>query len=282
MKPTTIAESIASLRDQLASIDQPLNTHVSTQPIMESKLSLNDHMKLIESESVNEGRLRNIKNFARGTIPTHVPAVGKAHPRTYDTPDPSDIKSHNAGSVVGHLAPAAAVAYAMHDDDPDTTLPDTLTKPESDTLTKPESDTPTKPASDELTKPAATSGSSAMPHTGLQYDEKIEKLQQFLNGMGANLVVDGKYGVKTSGAYERYKDTGTPVSPTAPAQHTAAPSTTASTAPAAAAASGGDYDSQVAELMNAVKTLYADVSSKLPNPADRADFDAVMRNAGLQ
>ena len=210
MKPKTIAESIADLRNKLDSIESPTATNIlqeSTQP----SNRLHAHMQTIEQEYLEEGLLGGAmnaaKNFGRGMT------LGKAKGALVKNPKVPGQKAtwsrgpktgaDTAANIAGKatdvaLAGGAAIAGDRWLNDKPMPWSDDNTKPDVKPDVKPEvPDVP--PTTD------TNVGGDAKPHSGLQYDPKVEKLQQFLNGQGASLDVDGKFGPHTQTAWEVYQ-----------------------------------------------------------------------------
>jgi len=256
MKPKTIAESIAELRNRLEEIDSSAPA-VSNTLIQESN-SLRSHMDAIESEYLSERGVIGagfdfLGNAARG--------VGLQGAKGAAKDWEAASKSDTIGNTLGKIGTLGGVYAAGADKLPDvhmpsfggTTPPVTTPPVTTPPVTTPPVTTPPtteKPEDEHVYTSSHKSGGGAKPHQGgLKYDPEVEMLQQYLNSKGANLVVDGLKGEKTRAAIEKF------MSPDgqAPAGQTA------SATQAAAPIADAEFNSQMQSNLDQLKGLMAKI-----------------------
>lgn len=305
MKPKTVAESIAELRDQLASIESTsANIHL-TETAQPSN-SLQEHMQQVEQDYLFEKSLAGDiinkgSNFVRGWQGKKNPkGVMKKDPKVPGQPrtsteqpaTPGDITAHKIGkgvkTGVNTAVGAAGVGGVASLDHKLTTgnwLPDWMHGDE-----KPEGTTDGK-----------ITGGDAKPHTEPNYDEKTAHLQQWLLDQGADLGttgpngngVDGVMGEKTRQAAKDlhiagYEDSAAPpVAPVPPTRQTPPPAApvTPSVPPAApvtpnappAENSNAEFQTIVDKFEKTFKELEGLTKG---DPAAQSELENIKRNAG--
>ena len=299
MKSKTIAESIADLRNKLDSIESSTASTIlqeSTQPLNR----LHAHMQTIEQEYLEEGLLGStiggIKNYGRGAF--FQPARGAA--KDWELASDAGKTAANFGKATTIGAGAGGVISAdrlyMGKDNPISYL-----NPFDYGNAHPEWNTsewkPTDPVSSE--KPPVTSekppvipdvpdnsnthGGDAKPHAGLQYDPKVEKLQQFLNGQGASLAVDGKFGQHTQAAWEDYQQhklsshSSTPNVPDVPN----VPDASAPPVATPNANADADFNAQMKAIQDQFNQLAQRAQGLSKDPNVSQEITDIVKNAGL-
>ena len=227
MKPKTVAESIAELRDQLASIESTSANTTLTETAQPSN-SLQEHMQQVEREYLvekgvpghkgslgqwmyNAGRgLRGEKNATPGLekiagTDTYSPgaSLSKSDKRAWELG--KGVRRGAAGGIAaGGLGGAASLGYQIGTGGKTNDTTDGKINGQLD-------------------------GGDPKPHTNPNYDEKTAHLQQWLLDQGADLGttgpngdgVDGIMGEKTRQAAKDhhiagYENSPPPVTPTTP------------------------------------------------------------------
>jgi len=188
MKSKTVAESIAELRDRLASIDT-LATPILNEDAQPSKLQ--EHMQHIDRELLLEKGLagdaiNKLRNTVRGVIGKKNPkgvmqkdpkVSGQPRTSTEQPPTPGDVTAHKIGKGIipgAKLGTAGYAGSALYKHD--------LTPWNDDNTIDPKTD----------------NGGDTKPHNENGYsnnaDPGIIKLQQTLKSMGADLGTTGPNG----------------------------------------------------------------------------------------
>lgn len=231
MTQKTLAESIAELRNTLESIESSTPATIPLQESTKPVCRLQEHMQDIEQEYLAEAGLLGtgwnaLTNYARGL------KFGKAKGALEKNPKVSGQKAtwsrgskttaDKVANTAGKLTTSGALAGAtglgavtadryMHDQPMPWDKTNQEVKPETNVQPQgsPETNTEVNPV-----------GTDAKPQ-GIQSDPKIAELQKYLNGMGENLVVDGKFGRLTKAALERHQHS-TSTAPHPAAHQTAA------------------------------------------------------------
>lgn len=194
MKSKTVAESIAELRDRLASIDTPANTNLTETALPLN--SLQEHMQQVEQDylfekSLGGGILSNVwrglkgKKNPKGAMKKDAKIPGQKRTATEQPPTSGETTAHKVGKnvrtgaqIAGGTAALGGVASGVHKADTGNWLPDWMHGDE-------------KPNGQQ-------DGGDTKPHGEYSYsnnaDQGIIKLQQTLKAMGADLGTSGPNG----------------------------------------------------------------------------------------
>lgn len=313
MKPKTITESIADLRSKLDSIESKSNQvlNESIQPVNR----LQAHMQMIEQEYLEEGLfgagVNAVKNFGRGMGLDKAKGALVKNPKvpgqkaTWSRgPKTTADKVANVAGKATDAAIAGGVAIAgdrwlndkpmpwSDDNKPPVPPPTPPVPPPTPPVPPPnpnDQDTNEVPDLHPDNGGGGDQGTENKPH--YQYDPKAEKLQQFLNGQGANLAVDGKFGPQTQAAWQAYQQG--KLSKPHPTPH---PKPNASEVPNVpptgdtTSTSGGtstqatpNADAEVAELLQQLRQAVGEVQGMVKNdPGAQQDLQQILQSAGLQ
>ena len=277
MKPKTIAESIAELRNRLEEIDSVAPANLLQESNSSNRLL--QHMHAIENESMSESVASGALNFFRGMKGGEAAAKGAA-----DTWKAASAAEKEAAKWGGRASTAGLVgtgyqASKWMDDKPNMfswahdKLTGKETPPEAPTAPTAPVTPPTAPVTPPVTpteEPTAPhKGGGAKPHhSGGHRDPEIEQLQNYLNSKGANLVVDGIRGPKTNAAIAQFMpaDGQAPAGQTAPATQASAPTADA------------DYNKQMQSSLDQLKDLMGKIQQLSGNdPSVAQDLQNIMK-----
>lgn len=304
MKPKTVAESIAELRDRLASIESTSANTNLTETALPSN-SLQEHMHQVEQDylfekSLGGGILSNVwrgmkmKNKPKGAMKKDPKVPGQKRTATEQPPTPGETTAHKIGKGVtkgaigaGGVATIGGVASGVHHADTGNWLPDWM-----------HGDGKTNDTTDGNTD-GQLDGGDPKPHTNPNYDEKTAHLQQWLLDQGADLGttgpngdgVDGIMGEKTRQAAKDhhvagYEDSTPPVTPpppvTQPNTPVTQPTTQVTPLPVTSnAPPAGNSNAEFQAIVDKFEKTFKELEGLTKgDPAAQSELEQIKRSAG--